>query len=42
MLLARRLTTDYNMIEDAEEGEVNFEGWLWKKSPSKWVKYQER
>ncbi|GMH82956.1 hypothetical protein TrVE_jg9788 [Triparma verrucosa] len=42
MLLARRLTTDYNMIEDAEDGEVNFEGWLWKKSPSKWVKYQER
>lgn len=30
------------MIEDAEDGEVNFEGWLWKKSPSKWVKYQER
>ncbi|GMH61072.1 hypothetical protein TrLO_g14681 [Triparma laevis f. longispina] len=41
-ILARRLTTDYAMIEDAEDGEVNFEGWLWKKSPSKWVKYQER
>ena len=30
------------MVQDAEDGEVVHEGWLKKKSPSKWVAYQER
>ena len=37
-----RYTTNFTMKENAEEGEVEFEGWLMKKSPSKWVKFQER
>ena len=37
-----RFSTDFSMKKDAEEDEIMFEGWLSKKSPSKWVAYQER
>jgi hypothetical protein len=37
-----RYSTNFSIKENAEEGEVVFEGWLMKKSPSKWVKFQER
>jgi hypothetical protein len=40
--ITKRFATDFSMKADAEDGEVLFEGWLGKKSPSKWVSYQER
>ena len=37
-----RYSTSWSIKNNAENGEVQFEGWLKKKSPSKWVKWQER